>query len=108
MLEARLLALGAKDSRRKDLLQLQASAHDDLQRALSDALPPDAKRADLLPSAVAGNADGLSLDLRDVHDELRRALKDALLVPTAARRGRDGAVAKQDFDVVMGQEGEYA
>lgn len=38
-MEARLLATGAKDSRRRDLLQLQASAHNDLRQALnSDTL----------------------------------------------------------------------
>lgn len=92
-LEARLLATGAKDSRRKDLLLLQASAHADLQRALSEAVPPSSGNTTSVASAVTGfglpstsaaddNGDGVGVDLRrdvqGVRDELRRALNDAL------------------------------
>lgn len=92
-LEARLLATGAKDSRRKDLLLLQASAHADLQRALSEAVPPSSGNTRSAAATTAGfglpstpaaddNEDGIGVDLRrdvqGVREELRRALSDAL------------------------------
>lgn len=55
VLEARLDAVGARESRRRDLLQLQASAYEDLQQALSDALPTPSDLVGGRPSPEPGD-----------------------------------------------------